>query len=173
MTPDHCDLQIVRLSVLRGIPDDICEYFSALKDVPDERFTLAVSHALKTRAWFPSPAELRADVDATAPQISAVQADPKMEPLIGGGYEMVLKNPFNGAELRIKVSRVWKFDCEDCSDSGWRSNQCPSDPCGRRYLHDAHEWVQRCHCVDWNPTIRRRKEALGIKYAKAPEKVGG
>lgn len=171
MTAGHCDAQIARMRVLKGLPEDVYEYFSALEDVPDERFTLAVNHALKTRQWFPTPAELRADCDAVAMSSATVMAEPRMEDLVGGGHEVVLVNPCSGVELCIPVKRIWRFDCDDCADTGWRSRPCPVEFCGRRYEHAAHEWVEPCQCREWNPTIRRRK-AAGAKYSHAPEKVG-
>lgn len=171
MTPNHCDAQIARLKVLRGLPEEVFEYFAALQDIPDERFTRAIDHALKTRQWFPTPAELRADVDAV--HVSAPAPDPgsRIVELVGGGMDIVIVNPINGVELHLPITRLWKCDCDDCADSGWRSRRCPSEQCGRRYEHYAHEWVEPCQCRDWNPTIRRRKEAT-TKYSQAPEKVG-
>ncbi len=171
MTAAHCEDQINRLRMLKGQPEDTFEYFAALRDIPDARFTAAVSHAMKTRVWFPTPAELRADCDAVAPSLMAPREDVRLEPVLGGPRDLVLRNPFGGAELRINVTRVWRFDCDDCSDTGWRSQQCPEIHCGRRFEHGPHEWVERCFCIHTNPTIRRRKEA-GAKYSQSPEKVG-
>lgn len=172
MTPEHCENQLRRLGVLRGIPDDVIEYFAALEDVPDERFTAAVDHALKTRQWFPTPAELRADCDAVGGRVLAFSPPgSRFEAVIGGGYEASFRNPFTGKTLTVKVDRIWKFDCDDCEDTGWRSRQCPAEACGRRHAHASHEWVERCQCLDWNPTLRRRKEATA-KYSQEPEKVG-
>jgi hypothetical protein len=172
MTPEHCQVQIDRLRVLKGQPADTFEYFGALEDLPDDRFTAAVSHALKTRMWFPTPAELRADCDAVHVATPMPREESRIEALVGGGREVVIVNPLNPSQqIRVKVHRVWKFDCDDCEDSGWRSRQCPAEPCGRRHDHAPHEWVERCACIDWNPTIRRRKDAMA-KYAKEPERVG-
>lgn len=172
VTPDHCDLQIDRLRVLRGMPSDTFEYFAALQDVPDERFTAAVSHALRTRAWFPTPAELRADVDAVAPSYVPPREESRIEAIAGGGREVVIVNPLNPSQqIRVQVDRVWKFDCLDCEDSGWISRTCPEQPCGRKHVKPyPHEYVEPCACIGWNPSIRRRKEA-GAKYAQPPEKV--
>lgn len=170
MTPQHCDEQIKRLSVLRGLPEDVVEYFAALEDIPDARFTLAVTHALKTRAWFPTPAELRLDCDAVGTVVIEPPDESRVEEIIGGGRELVLVNPLNGVEIRIPIKRIWKFHCDDCLDGGWRSRQCPDVHCGRRSEHAPHEWVERCPCSEWNPTIRRRKEAAA-RYSQSPEKV--
>lgn len=171
MTPDHCNEQMARLKVLRGMPEETFEYFSALQDVPDERFTAAVSHALRTRIWYPTPAELRLDCDATSNRIPE-REESRIEALVGGGREVIIVNPLNPKQqIRVKVDRIWKLDCNDCEDTGWKSRQCPAAPCGRRQgEHGPHEWVERCQCIDWNPTIRRRKEA-GAKYAQPAEKV--
>jgi hypothetical protein len=181
MTIEHCGQQLARLMVLRGVPADIEEYGPALADIPDERFTRAVDHALKTRPWFPTPADLRADVDAVAPPPS-VWFEPHVEMRVGGGREVTFANPFGGKSVTISLAREWKHDCDECRDTGWRSFWCgtqrpailadvPVHNCGRRRDHDQHECVERCACIDWNPTIRRRKEA-GAKYSQAPGKVG-
>lgn len=170
MTDAHCDAQIKRLLVLKGIPEDVVEYFAALQDVPDDLFSKAVSHAIRTRHWFPTPAELRADCDSVAqPGLRLVPA-PQIENLVGGGRDLVLKNPSSGVELRIRITRIWRFDCDVCADSGWQSHACPADHCGRRFDHAAHEWVTRCDCVPTNQTIQRHRAATA-KYAQPPEKV--
>lgn len=171
MTATHCDHQLARLGMLRGVPADTDEYFTALEDVPDERFTSAVSHAIRTRQWFPTPAELRADVDAvTAPVY--YEPDHQVQDFGDGGREVFLKNPFGSGGITIRLSRQWKFDCKACEDTGWAPRQCPEQYCGRaRREHAAHPWVERCECVAFNPTIQRRR-AANAKYAQPPEKVG-
>lgn len=170
MTPAHCERQLARLNVLKGLPEDVVEYFAALQDIPDERFTRAVDHSLKTRHWFPTPAELRADVDAVAGTVTFSPPPPRFVTAVGGGFEATFTNPFSGKTLTVKVDRIWKFDCQDCEDTGWHSRRCPAEACGRPRDHAAHEWVEKCACIEWNPTIRRRKEAVA-KYSKPAEKV--
>ncbi len=170
MTADHCDLQVKRLLILKGIPEDVCEYFAALSDVPDALFTMAVNHALRTRTWFPTPADLRADCDAVA-VVVPITSVPQFEDLpVGARAVLVLKHPANGIDIRIPITRVWRFDCERCSDTGWQSNECPTEPCGRQGVHASHSWVERCTCLDGNPTIRRRR-AVGAKYSRPAEKT--
>lgn len=172
MSPEHCESQIARLGVLRGVPGDISEYFTALSDIPELVFVEAVTHALKTRAWFPTPAELRADCDAAQAAFRApVALEPHVEELVGGGRTVTIANPFGGRGLTIHVTRLWKFDCEECVDTGWRERQCPSEHCGRRQDHAAHTWVEPCQCRDWNPTLKRRREAAGVTYAQRASKV--
>ena len=170
MTPAHCEAQLARLGMLRGVPADICEYFDALQDVPDDLFSRAVSHAIRTRQWFPTPAELRADCDAVN-TLPLPLPEPHVEDLVGGGRELVLTNPASGIDIRIPITRLWRFDCQTCGDSGWHPRACPVEPCGRDFEHAAHEWVEPCACRSWNPTLRRRREA-NAKYAQPPEKVG-
>lgn len=173
MSPEHCATQLLRLMTLKGMPEDTTEYFPALSDIPELVFTEAVSHALKSRAWFPVPAELRIDCDVAASQFrSAVGARaPQVMELVGGGRAVTIANPFGGPPLELTIDRVWKFDCEACADSGWRSRQCPADPCGRRHDHAPHEFVEPCACREWNPTIRRRNDAMGATYSQSPARV--
>lgn len=170
MIPAVCEQQLARLSVLRGIPEDVVEYFAALEDVPDDLFTRAVTHAVKTRQWFPTPAELRADCDAVN-EASVGLLEPKVEELVGGGREVEFKNPLGGPSLHLRITRDWKFNCDVCRDTGWKPHACPAEPCGRRFQHAAHEWVTRCECVPTNPTIQRHRAATS-KFAQPPEKVG-
>jgi hypothetical protein len=168
MTRAHFDAQIGRLIVLKGWPDSVEEYFPALNDVPDQVFSRACDHALKTRTWFPVPAELRADCDVVRPRTQAANPAPSYRDL-QTATTMEIANPFGGPAITVKVVRDWRHDCETCSDTGWASRFCgPTDDakdgqqvgrCGLKHEHRSHEWVETCSCLDWNPTIRRRKEA--------------
>lgn len=176
MTRAHFDLQIARLGVLKGCPDDGEEFFPALSDVPDDLFTAAVDRALKTRTWFPVPAELRLDCDAVRVR-SSVETVPHVVAELGEGLWVEIYNPFGGAPLRLLVTRDWKHDCDNCADTGWAMRWCAArlphqsiSICGRRFEHAEHFYAERCACLEWNPTIRRRKEAL-MKYAHAPERA--
>ena len=179
MTPEHCQSQIRRLNLLKGTPENIVEYFAALQDIPNEIFTAAINHALKTRAWFPTPAELRVDCDAVPRRVSPEEPDSSETP---EGPKVEIRNPFGGPSIWVTVTRDWKWDCETCRDTGWAARWCGEgntralDPlpvvhCGRKREHGSHEWMELCSCADWNPTLRRRKEA-GAKYAKAAAKAG-
>lgn len=179
MTPAHCDQELKRLKVLRGLPEDVCEYFIALQDVPDPLFTEAVSHALKTRTWFPTPVELRVDADAVAAAVPVPVAEPQyVRP--PSAEPRTVRNPFTGVEHVVYVDREWKYDCEQCNDLGMETFWCgtPSErrqpwiefrTCDRRNEHAVHEWAAPCGCREWNPTLRRRREA-GAKYAQAAGK---
>lgn len=164
MTREHFDLHVGRLAVLRGIPDAIDEWWTACRTVAPEVFEAACDHALRSRSFFPVPSELLADCDAVKARVRPVQAAyPQIEEL-ATPRQLEIPNPFGGEPLRIRITRRWNHDCETCGDTGWASRQCPESPCGRRFEHDAHEFVEKCVCIEWNPTIRRRKEA-GQKYA--------
>jgi hypothetical protein len=180
VTRAEMDAQLGRLIVLKGMPGDTDDYFGALSDIPEEVFTGAISHALKTRTWFPVPAELRADCDAVTSRVrSSVLAfapAPVVEELPAGRM-VEIKNPFGGPSIRLTVTRDWKHDCAECADTGWASRWCAEklpkqeySICGRRFDHAPHEYVERCHCIEWNPTIRRRKEAQ-MKFATEPAKA--
>lgn len=170
MTRADLDQQLGRLVVLKGMPGDTDEYFSALADVPIELLAEAVSHAVKTRAWFPVPAELRMDCDAVAAHRTIAPVYPQ-EVALPQPRVMVLTNPLNpDLSLKIAITREWRHDCDACSDTGWASIDCTGHSCGRRFAHGPHAFVEPCSCRDWNPTIRRHREA-SAKYAHAPEKV--
>lgn len=173
MTRDLFDAQMGRLIVLKGWPDSVEEYFPALTDIPDDVFTPAIDHALRTRMWFPTPAEVRADCDAVVrlKPVPALMA-PQFEE-IPGGRTVTFPNPFGGTGLTLRISREWRYDCDTCADTGWAERHCGNSGthCGRRGEHGPHAFVEKCGCIDWNPTIRRHRDA-GAKYSHAPEKVG-
>jgi len=69
------------------------------------------------------------------------------------------------------------YFCYHCLDSmdGWRIQWCvgfgvdlvpPRDnrlsvsPCGRRKVHAAHTFAERCACYGQNPEVQRRKDAI-------------
>ena len=162
MTREFMDAQLGRLVVLRGMPGDSDAHWDALADIPDDVFRAGVAHALRSRTWFPVPAELRLDCDVARTR-TLDPIYPQVEDLPVAKF-LEIANPFGGDPLKIRVTREWKHDCDSCSDTGWASQQCPETSCGRRFEHSQHEFVEQCSCIEWNPTIRRRKEAA-IKYA--------
>lgn len=164
VTRQHFDIHIGRLIVLPNWPDDASEWWSVCRDIDPAVFEAACSRALKTRTFFPLPAELLADCDAVKSAVRPPQpVYPQVEDLPVAKF-LEIANPLGGEPLKIRVTREWKHDCDSCSDTGWASRQCPETSCGRRFEHSAHEFVEKCACIEWNPTIRRRKEAA-IKYA--------
>lgn len=166
MTRQHFDLHVNRLAVLRNIPDAIDEWWIACQSVDPAVFEAACAHALKSRTFFPVPAELLADCDAVKALAKPIrpEAPQYTERDLEHAPTVEIKNPFGGASIFVKLVRDWHHDCDVCMDTGWAFRECPESHCGRRKEHGAHAFVERCQCIEWNPTIRRRKEA-GLKYA--------
>lgn len=173
------EAQIHRLDAL-GKPsgeDALDTYFDALRDIPVNVFEVAITHALKTRAWFPKPAELRLDADHVyAVMHPAPPEEFRFEPLAS---PMAVTVPGSGQQ--IPVTRFWRYYCDVCSDTGWGSWWCGGadtrktpwmdfSRCGRSGEHGGHEFVQHCACYDSNPALLR-KRAAQQKYAETPQKV--
>lgn len=170
MIREQFDVQLGRLLILKGTPADIEEYFPALTDIDVEVFSEACSYALKTRTWFPVPSELRSDCDVVRVRVKRIESNP--EPSyreLDEAPTAEIRNPFGGASIFVKVVRDWTHDCETCRDTGWSMRDCPETACGRRFTHGGHTFAEKCVCIEWNPTIRRRKEAQ-MKYSQTAEK---
>lgn len=179
MTAECFYEQMGRLSGLRFRPADLETHWDALQDLPDDVLEAAVSRALKTRAEFPAPVELRQDADLVVRQLrpatredDAARKTPLAEP-------RVIRWP-DGRELKT-ISHEWRYDCDVCSDAGWESAWCGDlkDPhrqpwqeiytCDRRYKHAAHEVLRKCRCWETNQTLVRKREAAR-KYAESAGK---
>lgn len=186
MTRDELDSQLSRLVVLKGMPGDTDAYWEALSDIPIEVFDLAMTHALKTRAWFPAPAEIRHDCDAAKPRRPiAEHPTSRLVPLDGARIELI-RNPFvpdGSADITVRVLADRSVHCADCDDSGTAQFWCGDGPssrwpwmprrrCERRNPHGEHDWATACACVAYNPVIQRRKEAQRATFAQPAEKVG-
>lgn len=177
MTVDLFERQIDRLKPLGEASDQFKDaYWDALRDIPDDVFEAAIGHALKTRAWFPKPAELRMDADHVARQVRPVA------PL--EDRSMPLAQPFTitvpEVGTIVSVTREWRFYCEVCADSGWATFWCGVEApgltpwhgrgsCERRQAHGPHEWVKHCHCFESNPALVRKREQ-GRQFAAATGK---
>ncbi len=169
MTRDEFNRAMMPLSVLRGKPDDMDPFWEVFQHADAESFRRGCRHALKTRTFFPVPAELFADCEMTAPRLAweTAPAPPSSDAI----RTEHLANPFGGKGITITVQRDWKYYCEDCSDSGQRALWCgESGPtrkpwhggafCGRTHDHAGHEWVNRCACWAGNPSLIRSRERL-------------
>jgi hypothetical protein len=167
MTREHFDIQLGRLIVLRNWPDDVSEWWTACRTVDPEVFEAACSQALKSRSFFPLPAELLADCDAVKAHVRPVANDGPSWTELDVEQTAEIRNPFGGASIFVKVIRDWHHDCETCGDTGWSMVQCPTSHCGRRFDHSPHGFAEKCSCIEWNPTIRRRKEAQVRYHTKA------
>jgi hypothetical protein len=161
------------LRVLRGWPqkEDAAEklgvYWQQFQHAEAVSFERGCAHAVRTRAFFPTPAELYADCEATAPRETwiAERRDAQVDDQI-----VHIPNPFGGNGLTVRVSKVWEYDCDDCSDGGTVSFWCGTPgvgkkpwqlvvPCGNRHEHTPHEYVTRCGCWDRNPSLIRKRAA--------------
>ena len=137
-----------------------------------------MSLALKTRGQVPLPADLRADADCVAPR-GIVGPDPDDRSTL---LPAPVTIPVPDAGLTVRVTREWRYYCEDCSDAGWRSLWCgpglslrapwmAPQPCGRAGEHGGHDWSQRCACWESNPKLLRQRAAAAQKYATAPARA--
>lgn len=184
MLRDWFNAEIARMGVLKFPPENIDEHFKALADIPPAVLERGISHAIRTRAWFPTVAELRADCDASGMAARAVQEpEPAKIVHLGDVVTHTIRNPFGGAPIAVRVDREYHHDCETCSDTGNAPRWCGTEPsarwpwypllkCLRRHEHSPHDWTESCVCVDINPTIRRRKARQEQHYSQEPAKVG-
>ena len=165
MTAAECQAQLRRLMVLRNPPTDIGPYVELLSAASADELARGVTHALKNRTFFPVPAELFADCEQVRPRDtwrSSIH-----QPEDGDTFTHHIPNPFGGKGITVTVHRNWKYDCADCGDSGWFEMWCGEGesalmhrPCGRRYEHAPHAWVQPCACWRSNPTVMARRQRL-------------
>jgi hypothetical protein len=158
------DAEMSRLAGLKFPPAELDTHWEALNDVPEDLLMFAIGRAQRESDDFPAPKMLRMYADqarrSTSLPVEADRSAPLDEP-----FDVTLPT---GVTLPIK--RLWKYYCETCSDSGWRSFACGAaiaaqypwmtpSKCGRTH-QDAysHEWVDRCACEMSNPAILRRKD---------------
>lgn len=185
MTREWFDEQLGRMVMLKAMPGDSSEYWRACELIPDVVLERGVSHAIRTRTWFPTPAELLQDCDTARPR---TVERPEMREVSKDAYEATIKNPFGGSDLRLMVDREWKYYCAECSDIGQRTWWCGSvedagrkpwlmvghcghrgewlmvGHCGHLGEHGSHEYVARCACWASNPELIR-KRAADAKYS--------
>ena len=167
MTREELDTQLARLVGLRGMPGDSSGHWEVLQHVSLGDLVRGVVHALKTRSWYPAPAELLADVEQARPR------DTWRSERTTGPWRQAfdIHNPFGGEPIHIPAGREWKQECEDCGDTGWQTYWCgapgvtrkpwqPLDVCQRIEEHLPHEWVGQCHCWETNPKLIRKRESM-------------
>ena len=172
MTREWMDAQLGRMSVLRSAPESTNEYWPIFAPLPERVIASGVAYAIRTRSFFPAPAELLRDCDTAKPPVPDV---PVREPS-GNTFTATIRNPFGGADLVLTVDREWNYYCDACSDIGMRTFWSGSaddagrkpwhdvSPCGRRSEHGTHEFAERCSCWDTNPALVRKREREA-KYA--------
>jgi hypothetical protein len=177
------DKQLERLVVLKNMPGDSDAYWDALQDIPLDVFSEAMTHALKTRAWWPTPAEIRMDADVVARQSRPMAEHPTSRRVpLDGAVEVFIANPLGGKGITVKVTEDVRRDCEGCEDTGVAKWWCGDEPssrwpwllrrrCNRRDPHSDHDWAEPCGCVATNAVIQRRKAYAAAKFSQSPEKV--
>jgi hypothetical protein len=170
VTRESCVTAINKLRVLRGGPDSLDKlevYIEAFQHASAEDFERGCQRAVKTRTFFPTPAELFADCETSAPRETWV-ADPLIKDV--DAQIVHIPNPFGGKGLTLRVSKVWDYHCDDCDDIGqvsfWCGDAGPTKkpwqlvvPCGKRQEHTPHEYVTRCSCWERNPALIRKRAA--------------
>lgn len=185
MTRDQFDVEMARMGGLRFVAADMETHWEGLRDIPLPVLQAAVTLAIRTRVDFPTPVELRRDADQVRARQTATEDDR------GTDLErpVVLGHLPTGRE--VKALRLWRYYCDDCSDSGWQSCWCGSltntvdgqeipnlarkpwqeiRTCDHRGEHYAHEWVRQCACWDTNPALVKKREA-SRKYAEPGKRV--
>lgn len=181
MNRDWFDSQMRRMGVLKFPPENVDEHYRGLQDIPPEVLDVGVSHALVTRSWFPTIAELRIDCDVANRQRPRAVPPTSPEVPVEGGFPVFIKNPFGEGGISFMVTKEPWRDCDVCDDTGWAKYFCGEEPsrlmpwltkrrCERRHTHADHDWAQACPCVATNRTIQQRR-AASIRYSSDPEKV--
>jgi hypothetical protein len=164
MTQAVFESQMDRLAGLKFPPANLVTHWEALSALPAELLDAAIERAQRECNEFPSPSELLSFADQIRRSAPIPQEPDRGVELIAPVVIGVI--PQTGTV--IKAKREWRYYCEDCSDSGWRSIWCGDQTyakpwqergvCGRHGDHGAHEFVVPCPCASSNPDIRRRKE---------------
>lgn len=181
MLREWFDEQMHRMSDLKSAPSRMDAHYEALQDIPTDVLMQGITHALKTRPWFPTPAELRADCDAAMRRVPAPVGSRRKFVDVANARTVEILNPFGGPPITLYLTRDWHHDCTNCEDYGYAARWCGETGhsrypwmelgrCQRPDEHASHEWVEPCHCIETNPTIQRRKAAQ-VRYSHAPEKV--
>lgn len=175
--------QMKRLKGLKFAPTDLTTHWEALSDVPLDMLKAAIDRAQRECEDFPSPSTLRGFVDQESRRRP-------VEPDEDRSIALAKPVTFTAPEgLTIPpVARMWRYYCEDCSDSGWRSVWCgprtekrgkeevqlakpwmESGSCGRYGEHGPHEFAVPCPCASSNPAILKRKE----RHAQGARRTDG
>ena len=174
MTRDDMDRALGRMVSLRNMPGETDGYWTVLQRIPDRLLEMAVDHALRTRTWFPTPAEVLTDCDAVRTRAREPEPEQPMVDLADAEIRTIT-NPFDGRVVKIRVVRDWKYYCDDCDDTGQKLWWCgdratcrwpwvESSNCGKRSGHAPHDFMQRCSCWYSNPALIT-KRARDAKYS--------
>lgn len=170
--------EMARMNGLRFVPSSLDTHWEGLSELPDDVLHRAVGRAVRTRDEFPTPRQLREDADAVGAPIRPEEdrSVPLPEPVDLGALP---------TGYRIRATHDWTYTCDDCNDSGVRSFWCGREPSERypwmsvaecalpncRKTKYAHEWATACHCAEYNPVVKARKER-NAHYAETRMKGG-
>jgi hypothetical protein len=171
MTRDVFEAHLSRLLALPFPPPHTEAHWESLRNVREDVFSAAVSEAAALYDAFPTPRQLLACVAAAERRRAELGPAPDQSaPLDEPVYFEV---PNYG---KLKITREWKYFCEDCSDSGWRTYNCGAVTrpkpdtigvaCERTIDHAPHEWVGRCACAESNPEVIRKRERMAAMAAQ-------
>lgn len=155
---------MTRLSGLRFSPADLTTHWEAMHDFPEPLLDAAVTRAARECINFPAPWTLLSFGEQARARVLPVPQEAQRgvelaEPVVLGTLP---------TGLVIKATREWRYYCDNCTDSGWRSVWCgdvaEAKPwqergvCGRGKEHGSHEFVVACPCAASNPDVQRRLE---------------
>jgi hypothetical protein len=125
-------------------------YVELLSDIPTDALALGIQRAMRACNWFPKPAEIRRSVDA---ELAARQTVEQL-----------------GARVVSDVDpQAPTYSCLACEDTGWRYHDGPKgSPISIREAVDrgGPGFVSPCPCREHNPSIRRRLDRAGKRYAE-------
>lgn len=62
--------ELARMDGLRNPPSSLHMHWEGLQTMPRHILAAAITRAITTRQWFPTPAELREDADAVKPPVA-------------------------------------------------------------------------------------------------------
>lgn len=178
MTREAFDAVLAPLIALKFAPATTDGHWQVLRQESEADLVGGVRWALRTRAAFPVPSELGADVSAARTQRAAAAVDTEVRDRpLAKPHTMTLPN---GIELQI--THLHEYHCTACSDSGWSEFWCgPSDAaqkpwhdlkeCDRFTHHDGHAWAGRCPCAETNPVVLARRARQLHRAAERTERT--
>lgn len=165
MTWTAFEAQMERMAGLKFKPTNLQTHWEALRDMPEALLSASVEKAQRESDEFPSPSVLKMFADRLRSDVMPLPA------IEDRGVDLV--EPVSTTLPTGKVipfTREWKYYCEDCSDTGWKTWWCGPESnqrkpwlsrsvCQRTNAHASHEWVARCACVASNPAVLRKRES--------------
>ena len=164
MTWTAFEAQMERLNGLKFKPPSLQTHWETLKGLPEALLAAAIDKAQVACDEFPAPATLLQYADQVRARVIPLPADEDRSVPLPAPIKATLPTG-----LVIPFTREWKYYCEKCSDSGWKTWWCGDidarrqpwvelGRCQRAKEHGAHEWVGECSCAEGNPAVHRRKE---------------